>query len=74
MTVKLAAMGRVNIGAKEPSDIWRPERLSGFPCWAIGYPSKVVIIAEGVPGILSKIALIRPPPSPGIASIQLICG
>ena len=29
-----------------------------FPCWDIGYPSKVVIIEAGVPGILSKVAAI----------------
>jgi hypothetical protein len=31
------------------------------PCWQSGYPSKLVAMAEGVPGILIKIAEIDPP-------------
>ena len=32
-----------------------------FPCFAIGYPSKVVIIAGSSPGIFRSIEEIRPP-------------
>ena len=32
-----------------------------LPCWAIGYPSRQVTAAEGVPGRLSRIEAIEPP-------------
>ena len=32
-----------------------------FPCWDIGNPSKVVTIADGVPGIRSSTAGMAPP-------------
>ena len=39
----------------------KPSALPGFPACAIGYPSKVVMIEAGVPGILSNVAVIKPP-------------
>ena len=34
---------------------------SGRPDCAIGYPSKVVMIEDGVPGMRNRVAEIRPP-------------
>ena len=44
--------------------IHKASARSDFPCWDIGYPSKVVIIEAGVPGILSKVAAIWLPEIP----------
>ena len=41
-----------------------PRALPASPFSAIGPPSKTVVIEDGVPGILSKIALIMPPEIP----------
>ena len=38
-----------------------PSALPGLPPRAIGYPSKVVMTAAGVPGILNRVAVINPP-------------
>ena len=46
--------------AQTPSQIARP----GSPLRAIGWPSKVVAIAEGVPGMPSSTAVTRPPAEP----------
>ncbi len=46
--------------AQMPSHIARP----GSPFFAIGKPSKVVAIAEGVPGMPSSTAVTRPPAEP----------
>jgi hypothetical protein len=39
----------------------RPNARPGLPDFAIGYPSKVVMMDAGVPGILNKVAVISPP-------------
>ena len=41
--------------------IERPRARSASPRSAIGYPSNVVITEDGVPGILRRVALMRPP-------------
>jgi hypothetical protein len=46
--------------AHTPSQTARP----GWPFWAIGKPSKVVAMAEGVPGMPMRQAVMRPPAEP----------
>ena len=46
--------------AQVPSQTARP----GSPRRAMGKPSKVVVTAEGVPGIPIRLAVTRPPDSP----------
>ena len=43
-----------------PSQTARP----GWPFWTMGKPSKVVVIAEGVPGMPINAAVIAPPAEP----------
>jgi len=46
--------------AKTPRESASP----GLPCFAIGEPSKVVTILDGVPGLLSNTADTKPPEMP----------
>ena len=39
----------------------KPKALPGLPFRAIGYPSIVVMIEAGVPGIRNNVAVINPP-------------
>ena len=50
--------------AEERSPHAEPDARPGSPLRAIGWPSKVVAIADGVPGMPSSTAVTRPPAEP----------
>jgi len=63
--IKIRATIPINVPTNE-NKMPTPKALSACPLSASGLPSKQVATEEGVPGILSKIAEIKPPDIPPI--------